>query len=127
MSVVAALHDAAATLPLRVREVEPTSTSFVLAGADWNLMVMCPIRYRTPDAVLGWESPELEDRLWDLIGQDLQSISMAHGDPVFRFSSGYALEVFADTDRDPWVLHAPGVIVVGAIPADPGAVELPRG
>lgn len=116
MSVTAALTDASDALPLRVREVIPSSTNFVVSGIDWNLMVMCPVRFWTREAVLGWESSDLEDRLWDLVGQQLESIQVVHGDPVFGFSGGYKIEVFADTDIDPWVLRVPGSIVVGQIP-----------
>lgn len=116
MSVGEALLEAAAVLPLRVREVETASTNFVAWGAEWNLMVMCPMRFRTPEAVFGWESEDLSDRLWDLIGHDLTDIRAADKDPVLTFSGGYVLELFADTDLDPWVLHVPGIVVVGAIP-----------
>lgn len=112
-----ALAPALSALPLRVREVLPETTNFVVSGDGWRLLVMCPVRYRTPHDVLGWESEDLQDRLWDLIGQDLVAIDVRHGDPVFRFSNGYAIEVFADAAVDPWVLHVPGVVIVGEIPS----------
>ena len=68
-----------------------------------------------------WE-PGAETRMESIIGAEIVAVSGQSAvhedwDPAFEISDGFTLEVFSDTDEDPWVMRLPGQTFVGAAPA----------
>lgn len=107
-------------LPLRISTVEWTDPTLVLAGQGWSLSLTCPWRAVTPQgSAFGWDSPDVEDRAWDLIGAEVISVvrqaSGAFADPAFVLSNGVILEVLSDSELDPWNLRVEGVTVLGPL------------
>ncbi len=106
-----------AALPLVVREVSSTDPVITLSGTTpdgqaWSLTVWCA--WSIDAWGLDWESPGIEDRLWDLIGHAVQSVDVAAGvGPVFGFGEGLGLALDERGDDDPWVLRIPGAVVTG--------------
>jgi hypothetical protein len=107
-----------AALPLQVEDVEYQDPSFVLSGQEWSLSLECPWRMRNESGQLwfSWSSTNTSDLVLPLTGRLISSISpnISTGDLACTFSDGTRLEVFADTDLDPWVLRIPNLILVGA-------------
>jgi hypothetical protein len=102
--------------PLTIAEVEVQDPILVVGGEGWALTAMCPWRVlRGDDLELSWSSPEVEDRAWELVGRQIVSAEVQGRDPVLRLSDGSALQLFSDTDTDPWVLRLPGITFVGPI------------
>ncbi|MGH3490135.1 MAG: hypothetical protein ACRDP8_19780 [Actinopolymorphaceae bacterium] len=69
-----------------------------------------------PESTISWESDDVEDGAWDLVGLALESVSSGDPDlidPVFHFRGDLELEVRADTDLDPWTLTIPGLVITG--------------
>jgi hypothetical protein len=108
------------SLPLRVSSVEFHDPTAVLAGSEWSLAITCPWRVTRGGALVTSPSdPHAAARLGDLVGGAIASLRDRSGDdtpadPVFVFSDGARLELFADTDVDPWVMHLPGAVFVGS-------------
>jgi hypothetical protein len=74
----------------------------------------------------GFSDSSAEDRVWDLCGQDIVSVShqsaTIKSDPVFHLSSGQAVEIFSDWGNEPWVMQLPRMTFV-ASPSDPRYVD----
>lgn len=107
------------SLPLRVRGIEVNDPVLTIFGDQWSLNLMCPWVIKGPDFSVTWESDDIEDQAWELIGRDVESVTSSDDratDPVFHFRGGIYLEVKADTDLDPWTLRLPGVVVNGSQP-----------
>lgn len=79
---------------------------------------MCPWALAGPGVSTSWESPALEDDVWELIGRDLEAVTAdatGSGVVVFQFSREADLSAHPDTDLDPWTFSAPDVVVVGSM------------
>lgn len=117
-----------ALLPLRVAELEFNDPVVVLTGPNWSLSIVCPWRLTRGGAlVTSIEDPSAEARLRELVGGSIvdvvaQSSGEASGDPVFVFADGARLELFSDTDLDPWVIRLPDKTFVGSA-SDPTASD----
>lgn len=117
-----------ALLPLRVGELEFNDPVVVLAGSKWSLSIVCPWRLTRGGAlVTSIEDPGAEAHLRELVGASIVEIVAQTGwgtarDPAFVFADGARLELFADTDLDPWVMRLPDKTFVGSA-SDPGATE----
>jgi hypothetical protein len=115
-------------LPLRVDELEFSDPVVVLAGPNWSLSIVCPWRLtRKSVLVTSIDDPGAEARLRELVGASIidvvsQSSGGASADPVLVFADGARLEIFSDTDLDPWVMRLPDKTFVGSA-SDPGATD----
>lgn len=98
-----------AALPLRVDEVHLSDPVITLTGDEWSLTVWCPFRVTGLD--FGWDSEDLEDRVWDLIGYSIQDFATRADGPVFGFGDGVELILEEGDDGEPWVLKIPGRIL----------------
>lgn len=106
--------------PLEIVDVEFQDPILVVSGEGWALTAMCPWRVLRGDALdLSWTAPDAEDRAWDLIGRRIVSAEVRGRDPVLHLSDGSAVELFSDTDTDPWVLRLLGLTFVGPLCTDP--------
>lgn len=106
----------AAAGPLLITEVEYADPVLTINGEGWGLTVTCPWRLvRGDDLVLSWSTPDAADTVWDLIGLRLVGARTRGRDASFDLSDGSALEVFSDTDLDPWVVRLPGATYVGPL------------
>lgn len=105
----------AKALPLTIRGVEVTDPVVTLIGDGWSLTMACPWTIAGPDLDFSWESEDLEDQVWDLIGCDIEALTAGPDalDPTFRLSGDIALRIHADSDLDPWTLMLPGLVVTG--------------
>lgn len=108
MTGIAAL----AGLPVRVQGVEVQDPILTLFGEGWGLTIACPWEGTIGGRALSWEDDDIEDRSWDLVGQDLVAVRHDGSMVKFEFSAG-TLIATPDTDVDPWVLQLPGGVVVG--------------
>jgi hypothetical protein len=112
----------AAQGPLRVDEVSYSDAALNLAGVDWSLLVACPWQVRRGGSRLfAWDDDDAPDRVWDLIGHAIEEVHRrplaGSNDPVFSLTGDIVLQVLADTDWDPWVLHLrDGPVFVGSSP-----------
>lgn len=104
--------DPLAALPVRVDGVEVQDPILTLFGDGWSLTIACPWEATIGGRALTWEDDDLEDRSWDLIGQDLVALRQDGPGVKFEFSTGNLIAI-PDTDVDPWVLEVPGGLVVG--------------
>jgi hypothetical protein len=104
--------------PLEITEIEFQDPILALAGEGWALTALCPWRVLRGDALeLSWSSPDAEDRAWDLIGRQVVAADQRGRDAALRLSDGSVIELFSDTDTDPWVLRLPGFTFVGPLAA----------
>lgn len=117
-----------ALLPLRVDGLEFNGPVVVLTGPNWSLSIVCPWRLiRGSALVTSIEDPGAEARLRELVGATIidvgtQADRETARDPVFVFADGARLELFADTDLDPWVMRLSDKTFVGSASA-PGATD----
>lgn len=103
--------------PLRIDEVDYSDPSLTLTGDSWSLNLTCPWRVRRAQNLwFSWSSENIQDLVWDLVGYEMESVraNTGNGDPIFGLSDDVELDVFADTDLDPWILHLPTRIFVGS-------------
>lgn len=113
----------AGLLPLRILEIDHNDPAVVLSGENWSLSIVCPWRVSKADVlVCAFGDPGAETRMKSLIGAEIvavrgQSAVHEEWDPAFEIAGGFTLEVFADTDEDPWVMRLPEHTFVGAAPA----------
>lgn len=99
-------------LPVRIQGVEVQDPILVLFGERWGLTIACPWEGNIGGRALSWAGDDIEDRSWDLVGQDL--IAVRQEGPVVRLEfSAATILMTPDTDIDPWVLQLPGGLVVG--------------
>ena len=102
--------------PLVIKAVEFHDPVLVVSGEDWGLTTMCPWRVlRDGDMEMSWSTANAEDRAWDLVGRAILAAPQCDRDPVFEMSGGSRLELFSDTDIDPWNLRLPGITFVGPL------------
>jgi hypothetical protein len=104
--------DLLAALPVRVQGVEVQDPILTLFGEGWALTIACPWEGTIGGCALSWVDRDVEDRSWDLVGEDLVAVRQGGPAVEFEFSTG-SLIVTPDTDVDPWVLQLPGGLVVG--------------
>jgi hypothetical protein len=107
-------------LPLVVAEVQWVDPTLTVVGDDWSLSVTCPWRVVTPHGIaFSCSTADAEDQLWDTIGKAIVSIEPQGAtnpfDPVFRFADDTLLELFSDSELDPWSLQLPGMSLVGPL------------
>lgn len=110
-------------LPLRVTDHGITGPFFNVYGDGWSLAINCNWSLIKDGDLLGtWEAEEdeLQRVVATLRDKSIVDFKVADNlrDPVITFDDGTTLLVEADTDLDPWVLHAEGlpVVLVGAGP-----------
>lgn len=104
--------DPLAGLPVHIQGVELQDPILTLFGEGWALTIACPWEGTIGGRALSWEDDDIEDRSWDLVGEDLVAVRQDGPADTFEFSAG-TLTVTPDTDVDPWVLQLPGGLVVG--------------
>lgn len=108
----------AGRLPWRIDRADWIEPTLVLGGSDFTFSLTCPWRVvGVEDLVMSWLLDDIEDRVSDLVGHDIMLVDLAadpHGDPRLGLSGGLVLEVFSDTDLDPWVLDSgQDIVIVG--------------
>lgn len=104
--------DPLGALPVRVEGVEVQDPVLTMFGENWALTIACPWEGTIGGRSLSWEDRDLEDRSWDMVGEDLVAVRQDGPAVEFEFSNG-SLIVTPDTDVDPWMLQLPGGLVVG--------------
>jgi hypothetical protein len=116
------MHDAVSRLlPLRVEEVDYNDPMVVLAGPHWSLSVACPWRLMRGDKlVTSYGDEGAGEILAGLVGNEVVALgpvasSRVLGDLQVSLGDGSVLDVFADTDLDPWVLRLPEHTFVGTV------------
>ena len=97
-------------LPLRVRGAAWSDPTLTLTGDEWALAINCPWRVVAAHGVSVYpSSPTAPDDVWYLIGLDVVELKPLLGrlpvDPVLVFSDSRRLEVFCDSDWDPWIFR----------------------
>ena len=113
---MSAFDKIAGALPLLIREVAVSDPTVTLVGDGWSLTLACPWTMAGPDRLnFAWDSEDVEDRVWDLIGRKIEALSAGPDaiDPTFRLSGDVTLSIRADSDLDPWTLMLPGLVVTG--------------
>jgi hypothetical protein len=101
-------------LPVRVTGVEVQDPVIVLFGDGWSLSVACPWRGVVAELPITWLDDDIEDRIWDVVGEDLISVQNEGRDVRFVFTRSVIVAT-PDVDLDPWVLALPGNVVVGSV------------
>ena len=85
-----------------------------MAGRGWSLSALCPWRVRDGHGIrFSWS--EAGERVSQLVGLHVVSASTAAPDASFVLSDGSSLDLFADTDTDPFVVRLPGSTWVGPL------------
>ncbi|MGH9209953.1 MAG: hypothetical protein ACRD2C_04655 [Acidimicrobiales bacterium] len=111
-------------LPWPIRAAEWTDPTLLLTGDDWTLSITCSWRVVAPAGIAyGWSSADAEDQVWDLVGREIQRVepqgSVAYTDPRLVLSGGLGLELFSETELDPWVLTVRSdLVIVGPLRRD---------
>lgn len=121
--MISSLREELATLlPLRILEATFQDYLLTLIGADWNFNSTSPWRVSESGVILyGYSDTGSEDRIWDLCGQDIVSVShqsmTVKSDPVFQLLTGQSVEIFSDWGNEPWVMQLPHMTFIAA-PSD---------
>ena len=110
-------------LPLKIRAASFVDPTLDIAGDGWSLICVSAWRVTRAGVLeFGWSGKEASDRIWDLCGLSIVSVTsqspLMRGDPAFELSSGQWLEIFSDHPVDPWWLILPTITFVGS-PSDP--------
>lgn len=112
-----------ALLPLPIDSVKYNDPMVLLDGPGWSLSVACPWRL-TRDGLLvcAYGDRNAETALQELIGaslieMDVEACARPSTDPAFRLAGNRWLEVFADTDLDPWVMRLSAQTFIGSASA----------
>ena len=108
-------------LPVTIEDVVFYHPALLLIAPDWQMTIVCPWRLVRDDVVLtSLNDPDVADYLPKLVGTTITRLVprepgtiLPAADPELSFDCGYSLEVFADTDLDPWTLRAGGITHVG--------------
>jgi hypothetical protein len=109
-----------ALVPLKLEEVEYTDPMVVLSGARWSLSVACPWRLmRDCGLETSYGDEGAAAALDRLVGASVVALrardaSSSPADIQVEFDDGAVLDVFVDTDVDPWVLRLPDDTFVGS-------------
>lgn len=104
-------------LPLRIDAVVVNDPIVTLLGQEWALTLACPWQLVGGSAIrTAWDRPDVEDVTRELINHHIVGVRKAPNgfDPIFSLDGDLDLEVNADTDLDPWVMHTGGRTFVGA-------------
>lgn len=109
----------------RVDYFDPVVT---LGGQAWGLGTLCFWKLlRDGDVVMDPEELDVDeavehelvmDALWELVGQSIVSVEQSElnpNDPIFLMTSGYTLQLRADSDIDPWNMDVEGQYFVGSM------------
>ncbi len=114
------VHQAVANvLPLQLEEVDYNDPMVVLSGPDWSLSVACPWRLMRADTLeTSYGDEGAGEVLAALVGSEVVALDWVAADPVsgdirVTFKDAVVIDVFADTDLDPWVLRLPDQTFVG--------------
>jgi hypothetical protein len=104
-------------LPLRIDEATFEDPILTLAGAGWALNAVCSWRVRRRRELwFSWSSPDAVDLVWELVGHRVVRVVVTElGDPAFELSRDVSLDIFADTNLDPWVFRSAGRVFVGSV------------
>jgi|GEM_PF-2145765 len=112
-------------LPLRIDEVEFNEPTATLAGPSWAFSATCAWRL-TRSGLLICSSGQLDAQagLGELVGQQITAVTRQSAagptmDPAFHMTADHYLEIFSDTDYDPWVMRLPAITFVGLASAPP--------
>lgn len=104
-------------LPLEIEEVEYNDPMVLLAGPGWSFSVACPWRMmRDGQLETSYGDDGAAAVLDGLTGTAVISLggSGGPGDLQIALDGGGVLDVFVDTDLDPWVLRLPDHTFVGS-------------
>jgi hypothetical protein len=113
---VTILDEITASFPLVVQGVEVNDPILTLFGEKWSLTIMCPWTLTGSGFATTWESENIEDDVWNLIGLSVVAVSADSSsviDPIFVLDGDVKLSIHADTYDEPWFLTLPDVVVVG--------------
>lgn len=113
-------------LPLRVENADVVPDPVLwMAGDGWYAHFICPWMVQGEDIRIDRyhdESLESADGsiltasdLSFLIGREISAVTSDENmiDATFHLSGGIELVMHTDTDLDPWVIHIPGITLVG--------------
>jgi hypothetical protein len=106
-------------LPLQIEEIEYNDPMVTFAGATWSFSVACPWRLmRGCRLASSYGDDGAAAALESLVGKEVVAIrpgasSRGPGDIQIEVGGGTVLDVFVDTDLDPWVLRLPDQTFVG--------------
>lgn len=106
-------------LPLKLEEVEYNDPMVVLSGPGWSLSVACPWRLmREGRLETSYGDDGAAAAIDGLVANAVVALragdgSSSPGDIQIALDDGAVLDVFADTDLDPWVLRLPDHTFVG--------------
>lgn len=109
----------ASLLPLQLEHVDYNDPMVVLSGPGWSLSIACPWRLMRADKLATSYGDEgAAEVVAALAGGEvvaLESVAAdrASGDLRVTLSNAAVIELFADTDLDPWVLRLPDQTLVG--------------
>ncbi len=109
-------------LPLRIDSAQFSMDCLSLRGSEWSLTIHCPWRFTSGTSLwFSWSDDNAVDLVKQLENHNIVRTRMIDNgtDPAFLTSLGPELQLFADTDWDPWVLRVPDTIYVG-ITSSPG-------
>jgi hypothetical protein len=118
-------------LPLRIDSIEWNEPTATIVGSAWALSATCAWRLtRGPALICSSADPHADVGLGELVGQEITAVTRQGCtgpaiDPAFHITGDLYLEIFSDTDWDPWVLRLPAVTYVGSAstPPDPPAAD----
>ena len=118
--MIAEIREALSTLlPLRLDEVDYNDPMVVLSGPGWSLSVACPWRLMREGQLQTSYGDDGAGVVIDgLVGRVVVEVRAGDrcgspGDIQVALDDGALLDVFADTDLDPWVLRLPDHTFVG--------------
>jgi len=106
--------------PLRIERVEGNRVLPTLVGPEWALALVCPWVLRDgKDVVVEWDGPSSEEIAALVSGDAIVAVElrdpMEPQDPAFIFESGRVLEIYADSDLDPWRFRIGNDIYIGPL------------
>ena len=108
--------------PLEIEKVNYHDPTLILLGEGWSLAITCPWQVTDGQSRLfGWDDADVAGRALSLMDHAITDVRErakdAPYDPAFVLSGGLVLEIAADSDLDPWVLHLPTRTFVGFGPS----------
>lgn len=72
-------------LPFSVLDVEWTDPTLRLMGSDWALNITCPWKFERAGVVeYDWTWAAVEDRVWDLVGNNIVAVLFDEGGPCHQ-------------------------------------------
>lgn len=114
--------------PLTIERVNWFDPTLTVSGAGWSLALTCPWQITHGRSRLySWDDPDVANQVPSLVGHVISEVRErsrdAPYDPAFVMSGSLVLEISADSDLDPWVLHLPGRTFVGLGPEGGGSLK----